>query len=470
MSVLLINPSRTYHQHSQELRLGLPLGLLSIASVLHNESISVSILDCLISSKTEINKSESGIFHGIDDKVIISAIQKETPEIIGITCPFSSQLDNCLNIAKLIKKINSDIVVVVGGPHFSVASENEIIEYSDIDFFISGEGELSMLELVQAIKNKQSYKNIAGVSYRTNGIDSLPSIHRTPSSLINNLDSLPLPAYHLMEMNTYFCYQSQGLHARRGPEGRTISMITSRGCPFNCIFCSAHLHMGKKVRAHSAAYVVSHVEQVINDYSIDHIFFEDDNLTFYPERTNNIFDSLYQKRINFTWSTPNGVRADTLDKELLKTMKKSGCIELIVGTESGDQETLDKIIKKQLKLENVIQVAKWCKELEINLKSFFIIGFPGETKEKIQNTIDFAVMLFDKYNVIPLIMFATPLIGTQLYDIVIKGKYNVRDISSFSLSSATSSKGKGLISTSEFTPEDLEEFILQLQSRLDRYW
>jgi len=194
---------------------------------------------------------------------------------------------------------------------------------------------------------------------------------------------------------------------------------------------------------------------------------EDDNLTFKMKRTQKTCELILERNINITWSTPNGVRADKLTKPLLMLMKKTGCTGLIVGTESGDQDTLNNIVKKDLKLETVIEVAKWCKELKIPLTSFFVIGFPKETKQKIQNTIDFAADLYEKYNVLPLLNVATPLIGTVLYDEVVKDQLLVADLTPHNLSGATQPiHGGGMITTTDFSPDDLKEFAIQLNNRI----
>ena len=138
-----------------------------------------------------------------------------------------------------------------------------------------------------------------------------------------------------------------------------------------------------------------------------------------------------------------------------------------MGAQVGDQDTLDNIIKKDMKLETVVQVARWCKELDIDLTSFFIIGFPKETKQKIQNTIDFAVDLYKHYRVTPLLNVATPLIGTSLYDIVVKDQLLVADLTPHNLSGATQPlHGGGMITTADFDPDDLKDFAMQLDDRL----
>jgi len=466
MKVLLINPGRTYYEYSKDIRLGLPLGIMYIASALEKEAIPVSLFDCLISRQTQIYETPEGKHHGVSDEIICDIVTKTAPDIVGITCPFTAQIDNLLHAAKIVKKVNPKIFVVAGGPHFAIADQNFLKQYLQLDGFISGEGEVAMLQLVKALQEKRSLATVKGLMFRTTDSQGDFIVYANPPEFINNPDWLPLPAYHLIDMNMFFKYQASGLIARPGERTRAISMVTSRGCPYNCVFCSIHLHMGKRIRAHSADYVVSHIKHVIEQYEVDHIFFEDDNLTFHSKRINQILELMLKERIKISWNTPNGVRADTLNANLLKTMVKTGCTDLTIGVESGDQDTLDKIIRKKLNLSDVVETAKLCYNAKIALSAFFVIGFPGETEKKIQKTINFAAMLYKKYNVQPLLMLATPLPGTKLYHDVIHQGYLSSAITPKSLSGATSPLGKGLITTPEFTPSDLNRFVTQLERKI----
>ncbi len=465
MKVLLINPGRSYYKDSKDIRLGLPLGIMYIASVLEKESIPVSIFDCLISKWTKITETSEGQHHGVSDEVIFDIVTETAPDIVGITCPFTAQIENLLHTAKIVKKSNPKAFIVAGGPHFAIADQNFLKQYLQLDGFISGEGEVAMLQLVKALLEKRSLETVKGLMFRTTDSQGHFIVRANPPEFINTPDWLPLPAYHLIDMNMFFKYQASGLIARPGEQTRAISMVTSRGCPFDCVFCSIHLHMGKRIRAHSADYVVSHIKHVIDQYNITHIFFEDDNLTFHSKRIDTILELMLKEKIKISWNTPNGVRADTINANLLDKMIKTGCSDLTIGVESGDQDTLDKIIRKKLNLKDVIQTAELCYKAHIDLSAFFVIGFPGETKKKIQKTINFAVMLYNKFNVQPLLMLATPLPGTKLYHDVIHHGYLASKITPKSLSGATSPLGKGLITTPEFTPSDLNRFVTQLERK-----
>ncbi len=475
MKILLIETSRTYHGKSKGVRLSLPLGLLYMGAVLEEEGFKVSLFNNLVCPKTRVKNIPGFLHHGVDDDYFKDIVEKESPDIIGISCPFTAQFDNFVHAAKLVKEVSPNVLVVGGGPHFSVCGDDFLLKNPYVDCYISGEGEEPMLALVKAVSGGRSIEGISGVTHKSIDEEGNTIIKKIPHVLMRDMDNIPIPAYHLVDMDMYFRYQSFGcegydvpISARLDQGGKkTISMITSRGCPFKCTFCSIALHMGKPVRAHSSEYVILHIEKVVNQYGVEHIFFEDDNLTFKMKRTQKTCEQMIVKKINISWSTPNGVRADKLTKPLLALMKDSGCTGLIVGTESGDQDTLNNIIKKDLKLETVVQVAKWCKELDIELTSFFVIGFPKETKQKIQNTIDFAVGLYEHYRVTPLLNVATPLIGTSLHDIVVKDQLLVADLTPHNLSGATQPlHGGGMITTADFNPDDLKDFAMQLDNRL----
>ena len=475
IKVLLVETSRTYSKSSKGVRLSLPLGPLYLAAVLEGEGFDVSVQDCKIAKKTRIKEiSNDEVHHGLDNDDFKSLVEKENPDIVGVSAMFTAQFENYLEATKLIKQVNSDILVVGGGPHFSVIDKDFLLTNQDTDCYVSGEGEIPFLEIAKAIKAGKSLVGIGGVTTierNTNwGKSKITSID---NELYRDLDTIPFPAYDKIDMDMFFDHQLNGCKGYNGPlsarldQGgkKTVSMITSRGCPYKCTFCSIALHMGKPVRAHSAKYVVDHIEYLVNNYGVEHIFFEDDNLTFRMDRTREYCETILDRGINFEWTTPNGVRADKLDLDLLKLMKTAGCKGLIVGTESGDQDTLTNIIKKDLNIDTVIQVAKWCKELDIPLTQFLIIGFPGETKQKMQRTIDFAVEMYDKYRVKPLLNIATPLIGTELYDVVVEGQLLVQDATPHALAGATQPIiGSGMIETDEFTPEDLNGFAMQLNS------
>ncbi|MBF0157858.1 MAG: cobalamin-dependent protein, partial [Magnetococcales bacterium] len=283
MKVLLINPNRFYPRGAKEVRLDLPLGLLSLAAVLEEAGVEVAILDCLISPESAVTEVEGGWRHGLADDLFIRRLAAEAPELVGLTCPFTAQLPSCLAAARLIKSVRPDLFVLAGGPHFSVEKAEFLLTHLEIDGFVRAEGEEPLRNLARHWQTP-AFAETPGLVLRTLGSDGKAVIRDNPSQWLDPLDSLPLPAYHHIDMDLFFRFQEQGFHSRGGRRERTVSLITSRGCPFDCSFCSIHLHMGKRVRAHSAEYVVNHIAHLVRNYRVRHLQFEDDNLTYKPSR------------------------------------------------------------------------------------------------------------------------------------------------------------------------------------------
>lgn len=464
MKVLLINPNRCHYEGAKGPRVTLPVGLLSVAAFLEKQKIQVGVFDSMIGPEAKVWAEDTVVMHGVSDTVFEAKIRQEAPQIVGISIPFTAQLEGAVRAAKLVKQINSKIVVVVGGPHVSVDGENLLKQVPEMDYGIQGEGEEAMSAFVEAFEKGQSVHKIPGLIYRTQDNDFIKT---NPPKLIEDLDKLPYPAYHMIDMENFFSWSKKGISGRalKG-HWRSLSMVTSRGCPFNCIFCSIHLHMGKRYRAHSPSYVLDHLEYVVKKFGVTHIAFEDDNLTFNIQRSAAIFRAVIEKGIKFEWNTPNGIRGDTLDEALLTLMKQTGCLGLTIAPESGSQAILDHVIQKKQDLNKIVQSAALCHRLEIPLTAYFVIGLPGEKKKDMQKTIDFAMMLHEKYGVEPSVFSATPLVGTRLHEIATREGLLTQAITPKNMMRATQPlTGEPIIRTNDFTPEDVKFMARQVVAR-----
>jgi magnesium-protoporphyrin IX monomethyl ester (oxidative) cyclase len=460
MKILLINPTRSYNEKASYISkgadIGLPLGILYIAAVLDKEGYDVEVLDSLVSPHTELKQiSGDRIEYGIPWDKLKDIIKQKKADIIGISNMFSAQINNTIRTTQLIKKIDKNIPVIVGGPHITVKAAEFLQKVNTADVAVTGEGEIAMLDLVKCYEKKADLKNVNGIVYRNNG----KIISNNKRDFIKDLDELPLPAYHLIDMESYLTLYKKNIYSRSRDEFRSLSMVTSRGCPYNCVFCSIHLHTGRAFRPHSAEYIIKHLKHVVEKYNVKQIHFEDDNFTLDIKRCEQILDGIISNKLDIKWDTPNGIRADIYSRSLVEKMKRSGCKSLTLGIESGDQDVIDNIINKSLDLSKVEGFAKLCKEFKIPVNAFYVIGFPGETKKNIKKTIDFALMLQNKYGVMQGgAFFATPLYGTRLYKICEEKGYFTKEITPESLAAATASYGEGLIKTPEFTPDDLKKF------------
>lgn len=321
-----------------------------------------------------------------NDKKLFEFINNFRPDLIGITSFSYCYQYSYETIKKLKEKF--DIPIIVGGPHVS-AVKGEILKETNADFAIKGEGEYTFLELINQIqKRKHNFKNIKGLLWRKNN----KIIENENRPYIENLDSLPIPAYENCGLEKYPCH-----------EQKTLPIITSRGCPYRCNFCSVRLSMGNRFRARSAENVVDEIEYW---YKKGFRLFEinDDCFSFDIKRAMKICDLIIKRKLKITYQLYNGIRVDRINKELLRKMKQSGCVFISYGCEAGNEQIL-KNIRKGITLEQVQQVVNWTNEIGIKSSTNFIIGHPGETYETAMDSIRFAESLpcdfVNFYNLVP---------------------------------------------------------------------
>lgn len=458
MRVMLIRPPYTDYDGTEPPRVGIPLGTLSVAASIEKHGHVVKIFDSL----TYMDKTEDKKHFGASWERIISEVKSFSPDVVGIANLFSTQLEKALVLPRLIKELNKDIKIIVGGPHATVRPQDFLS--NSFDFVILAEGEETAPALLEYLEGRRKLEDVNGIAYMQNS-----EMKINQPQYIKNLDAIPFPAYHLVDMGMYFSMVFRGFSSR--PQDpfykprREITMITSRGCPYICTFCSIHPTMGYRFRVQSPDYVISHIEHVVTKYGVEFIHFEDDNLTLNPARFEAILDGLTERNIRFEWDTPNGVRADTLSRPLLEKIKKSGVSELRIAIESGVQDVLDKVVKKSLDLEKAMQVAKDCHELGISLSAFYVVGMPGETKADIQQTFNLAYFLMKEYNVTPHVNIAHPLVGTELYETAKQKGYLIDEdyTKGFIF-------GTGRIKTEEFSPEDLRQMSTEFYKKVQKLY
>jgi anaerobic magnesium-protoporphyrin IX monomethyl ester cyclase len=453
MKTLLINPPQTFFPGSDLPSGNLPLGLLYIAAVLEKAGYDVEVLDAF---QTDLPFRKIGYVTevGMPYDRIGDEIRRRKPDIVGIANPFTCQVEHSIKVADIVNEIDPSVLLVVGGPHVSVMPTDFLEEAKNIDIAVIGEGEYAMRDIAKFFEGKKKITDIQGIAHRKDG----KVVLNAPRPFLKDLDELPYPAYHLVDMEQYLNPKKVEY---RSFQDRALSMITSRGCPFDCSFCSVRLHMGNMFRAHSVDYVVDHLELVVDKYRVKTIYFEDDNLTLDLKRFESICDKIIERDLRFGWETPNGVRADRLNLDLLKKMKKSGCQSVFVGVESGDQYVLDNIIDKSLKLVDVVKFAKNCKKIGLKTGAFYIIGFPGEKKENMKNTVDFALMLKRKYDVGMHLLFATPSYGTRLYKECKEKGYIREKLTPRAFAEVRQNWGLPLIETEDFTAMEIKEIAMK---------
>jgi magnesium-protoporphyrin IX monomethyl ester (oxidative) cyclase len=408
----------------------------------------VSIIDANAEDFVNLEKISAKYYSGLPLDKLEDKIRRVNPEVVGISVPFSVSQPVALQIALRIKQLNKDIPVIFGGSHPS-SRPVETIWNESVDFVVIGEGELTTLELLRNLESGGSLSDVRGIAYRKGGIPTVTASR----PFIRNLDSLPFPARRLLPMKNYFEAAKSGRGVRRSYtfNERWTSMITSRGCPYQCVFCSIHTTMGRNFRARTPENVVEEIEDVIRVYGIRHINLEDDNMTLDRKRFKAICELIIERELDITWSAPNGIRADTLDEEMLEKMRKSGCKRVFVAPESGVQSVVTNIIGKALDLRKVEEAVVLLSKHGIIVDGSFVIGFIGESKRDIYRTIRFAKRLKRLGMRDAGIHIATPYYGTKLYADALRKGHLRKD-----LNESMMSTNEATISTSEWSLAELK--------------
>jgi radical SAM superfamily enzyme YgiQ (UPF0313 family) len=391
MKILLVRPP------SFKMPIIIPnLGLGYLASVLRHNGHTVSLLDCAKTKTTHRQYRD--------------CLMDEQPDIVGIqmyTCDFSSARQ-CIEIAKTV---NGKTVTIVGGPHPSGDPEGTM-EIPGLDYAFVGEAESGLPRLLEYTRSagQVAIDSIDGLVYRQNG-----KIIKNKKGAIQNPDDIPFPGWDLINPQTYPA-APHGTFSKSLP---VAPVITSRGCPFQCTYCGANVNTGRHFRKRSVENIVEEIKYLQKTFGIREFHIEDDNFTLDKARVMAFCHKLKEENIKLHWACTNGVRLDTLDKELLQNMESAGCYSLAAGIESGSPRIINDMKRNEtldIMIEKINLIAR---ETKIRITGFFMIGYPEETRNDIEKTIELAMKL-------PLhrAQFSNflPLPGTEIYDRLIQRK------------------------------------------------
>jgi len=359
MRVCLINPPRIQPKAWGKPNVFPPIVIASVAAVLEQKH-SVNIIDAPTEGwENLLELDETKYRVGLSAETIAKRIASWNPDAVVIEIPFSGWSKTAFEVAATTKKVNKNIIVVLFGLHPS-SKPLDCLQNVDVDFVVVGEPEKTISELMSTLEQKSDFKEIDGLGFR----EKNQSILTGKRPVIDDLDTLPFPARHLLPMEVYAKAVKQNPLRGEITKPYTI-IITSRGCPYNCVFCSSCVVWGKKWRPRSAKNVVEEVEQVVNNFGIKQIDFSDDNMTLDKQRMMKICDLIVERKIKVEWFTPNGIRADSLDEELLRKMKKAGCKKIRIAPESGVQRIVNEVVKKNQDLKAVEKAVTLSKKVGI---------------------------------------------------------------------------------------------------------
>jgi len=378
-----------------------PLGLAYLAAVLEEHNYDVEILDApALSLKVE---------------QLSHHVSARNPDLIGISAitPF---FHRTLEAVKMIKNVCPDTTTVLGGPHASLFPEQTLANNPSVDIACIGEGEYTLLDLVQTIESGDDLRQVKGIAFREDG----QIVRNPPREPIENLDCLPFPARHLLPMTVY---KPLPIQYRRLP---VVHLMASRGCPFGCTYCSNAV-FGRRSRTRSPWNVVSEIKRVIQDFNAKEIQFWDDTFTLKRSWVMELCQLLMKEDLGVLWTCET--RVDRVDKEILELMASAGCWKIGYGVESGDQELLD-VIKKGITLDQARQAVKLTKDSGIEVGLSFMLALPGETPSKARQTIEFAKELDPDY---AQFCITTPYPGTELYNQAKEYGALIQDFSSYTI-------------------------------------
>lgn len=315
-------------------------------------------------------------FYGTDE--FIKEIKKYRPDVVAFSS-LSCEKDVLFTLSSEVKKINSSVITVSGGPYPTV-SYDEILKSGNIDFAVIGEGEITFLELIEFLFYKKDI-NLKNTAYIKNSNIFIERVDR----FISDLDSIPFPDWGILDIEKYFkVYNWNGINKNY----RYMPLLTSRGCPYGCKFC--HNVLGKKFRKRSIENIISEIEMLKDLYDIKEFHIIDDVFNYDLERAKNFFSSVYQRfSSSISFSFPNGLRADRVDDEMISIFSKAGCYKIYFGIESASDKIRNEMMNKGISIDLINRAIRLCLKNGIIPAGYFIFGYPGETKEDIEKTFEY---------------------------------------------------------------------------------
>jgi len=364
------------------------MGLALIAAVLEKEGHQVTVVDANVL--------------GLQPEEIVYRVTDA--DVVGLTA-MTPTVNTAASIAHYIKQANSNSTVILGGAHAILLPEETLATIPEVDVIVRGEGEETIIDLLRALEHKQPLSKIQGISYRQDG----KVISTDARSAIVDLDSLPFLAYHLLPMRGYRPHP---------PHGRALpfaAIITSRGCPYRCSYCSKPV-FGDNYRGQSSKRVVDEIAYHKRKFGIKEFAFYDDVFTLDKQRAYAIADEIIERGLKIDWTCET--RVNLVDKELLRYLKQAGCYSIAYGIESGSQEIVN-TLNKDITLEQAEEAVSLSREVGLQTIGYFMIGSPGESPETIRQTIQFAKNLkldFAQFSI------TIPLPGAKLYKLYIDGR------------------------------------------------
>ncbi|MBF0594830.1 MAG: radical SAM protein [Candidatus Omnitrophica bacterium] len=382
------------------------MALYYLASYLESRGHDVQVFDA---SLGPILKIGNVYRYGLSSEEVDIFLKGQSFDLAGISCSFTARWPFVKKMAIQLKELFPKVPVIVGGLFPTYAWEECLQTTSAVDAIILGEGEKSFALLADGLQHGKSFndacREVDGISWRES--DGFRT--NSKNLYIDNLDSLPFPAWHLADLSRYFRLQ-KNIFELSSP---CLPILSSRSCPFSCTFCNMYITHGKRWRARSAENVLEEIQYLVTKFNVRRFYFVDDNFSIDLKRAKAICQGIIDRKLEIKYNFHNGLSIKTIDRDLVALLKKSGCTSVCLAIESGSDRVRNTIYRKGLSLKKIIDVVDWFYREGIPTIGYFMVGAPGETKEDIN-------MSRDLISKLPLTLITvgiyTPYPQTELYD------------------------------------------------------
>lgn len=381
MRILLINPPVTAPTRDP-LYVTEPLGLACLEPCLTRRGHDVTVFDALGEAVDRLTPHRDGFRQGLTNEEIERRLEGERADAIGITCMFSPHFRDAVEVAEACKRYLPDAPVIIGGTHTTFEDVNSLSLCEAIDYVVRGEGEETIVDLLDVLEAGGSVDRVLGLTYRQDGVP----VRNPMRPLIADLDALPMPNRGILMMETYFRHKTR-FGAKKGANPATV--VTSRGCPFHCRFCNvAGTWGGRSWRPFSAPRVLQEILDLYGSYGAREISIADDNFVVDKRRVEAILDGIIERRLALSLRVAAGIPLWTIDEEFLRKLRRAGLFRLNMPIESGSPETIE-YMSKRIDLAHAKEIIALAKRMGLWTESNFIIGFPYETEKHIAETREF---------------------------------------------------------------------------------
>jgi len=434
------------------------LGMMYLGAVLESRGHEVFLRDCAAEGyERQIPLDDRMMVIGESDDQIEAYLRDVRPEFVGITILFSNLAPQAHRIAALSKKMLPAVPVIIGGNHVSAKAEEMMQADAHIDFAMAKECDFTFATFIERLKSGGDFKSVPGAIYR----EGARIVRNRTAAIVSRMDDLPFPARHLMNMEKYF--RIGKFHNPFSKHPRVANVMCSRGCPEKCTFCTTPEMWGSTIRWRSPRNVADEIKHLIDDYGVGEIQFEDDTLTLNRVKLLELCDLI--EPFHIKWNTVNGIKVNyhssdpAVQDHMFQRMADAGCYQVCLAIESGNQELLDTLVRKNLNLSVVPQTIAAAKKAGIQVHSFFMVGFPGETVEDMESTVAYAEGLdLDSYS----LSLYNPLPGTPLFDHAKRNGHLVDDFREDRILYAKSN-----IKIPGVAPEEVERLVSEWNKRLN---